>query len=89
MGNVYQNALDVQNACNVSGVLRSLARDTDAIWEEARAAGQGTDYVNRHPAIILTLHQLLFLSIGGGLDTDTFLAAWNACEAGAKVAATV
>lgn len=84
MGNVYQNALDCQSACNVSGVIRSLARDTETIWDEARAAGQSTDYVNRHPAIILTLHQLLFLSTGKGLDTNDCLAAWNTCEERAK-----
>jgi len=59
---IWQTALDVQNACNASGVIKSLAHAVDAIWKEAHGTGQGTDFVNKHPIIVLYLEQLAHLS---------------------------
>ncbi len=44
----YQNALDVQSASNLSGVVLQFARDMKAINAEVRASGGGTDQVNTH-----------------------------------------
>jgi hypothetical protein len=38
-----KEALQVQDACNLSGVVKSFARVVDALWEEAQGAGQGLD----------------------------------------------
>lgn len=83
MKDEYQAALDSQNACNSSGLIRSLARATEAIWEEARQAGKGTDYVNCHPIIVLYLEQLAHLS-GTMLSHPRYSEAYAACELGAK-----
>lgn len=42
-------AIEVQDACNLSGVVRSFAQITETLWDEARKQGHGTDWVNQHP----------------------------------------
>jgi hypothetical protein len=54
----YREALDCQDACNLSGVVRSFARHTEALWAEADAFGQGTEYVNTHPVTLWFLDKL-------------------------------
>ena len=63
MRNIYQLALDAQDACNGSGLMNSLASEVlPAVWAESRALGKGTDYVNAHPVVYMFLHQLMFLA---------------------------
>lgn len=57
----YEMALLSQSACNLSGLVHSLAYAVELIWEEARAQGQGTDYVNSHPIVRLYVEQMTFL----------------------------
>jgi hypothetical protein len=75
----YQNAIDVQNACNASGVANSLKDLFSKIWEEARELGQGTHYVNTHPAVVMFVHKLCDLSGVNG-DTYSFEQAYMICE---------
>jgi hypothetical protein len=49
MQQLAQLALDVQDACNLSGVVRSFAQVTEDLWVEARRQGFATDWVNQHP----------------------------------------
>jgi hypothetical protein len=61
--NMYDRALLSQSACNLSGLVKSLAADIDAIWEEGKAVGdQSTDYVNRHPVVRLYIEQFCHLN---------------------------
>lgn len=78
----YQNALDAQTACNLSGIVRSLAEVTDRIWAEARAAGGGTEFVNRHPISRLYAEQIAFLTGAAG-GYDAYHEASEACREGA------
>ena len=57
----YGMALLSQGACNLSGLVHSLAYAVELIWEEARAQGQGTDYVNTHPIVRLYVEQMSYL----------------------------
>lgn len=50
-----QSALDVQNACNLSGVVRSFAEITSAMRTEH---GMDTPTCNRHPVCILFAHKI-------------------------------
>lgn len=68
MSNIYQNAMDSQSACNLSGIVKQLARDIDVIWEEARSQGLGTDYVNQHPVVRLYVEQMVYLNKAGSID---------------------
>lgn len=57
-----QIALDVQNAVNLSGVVRSFAEATQAVWDEAHKNGKGTEWVNTHPIVLLFVDKLADLS---------------------------
>jgi len=57
-----QAALDVQSACNLSGVVNSFAEVTKILWEEARRTGKGTDWVNTHPICWMFSTQIVHLS---------------------------
>jgi hypothetical protein len=54
-----QLALEVQDACNLSGVANSLTRDIiPTLWDMARAANGGTPHVNQSPIVTLFLLKL-------------------------------
>ena len=38
--NIYQTALDVQDACNLSGVVHSFSQVITEVWKEAREKGE-------------------------------------------------
>lgn len=70
-----QMALDVQCACNLSGVVRSFARVMDAIPPGS------TDERNKHPIAILFATQIAYLS-GVAVVVDSscdYNAAYKAC----------
>jgi hypothetical protein len=59
----YQRALDVQDACNLSGVVNSFSSALSKIWEECRKVdGRGTKWVNEHPISILYSSKIASLS---------------------------
>ena len=81
MSSIYRNALDVQSASNLSGVVLQFARDMKRINEEARATGGGTDQVNRHPVCRLYAEQIAWLTGAGGCaDPETYRRAHDACR---------
>lgn len=51
-----KQALDVQDACNLSGIVCSFAQAMDAVNAESTRLGRGTAWRNTHP--IITLHLL-------------------------------
>lgn len=53
-----KDAIQVQDACNPSGVIYALARALDVVNEESRRLGQGTDWVANHPVIILFVSKI-------------------------------
>lgn len=53
-----QSALDVQDACNLSGVLFTFADAMQAICEEDRAKNMSTDWKNTNPIVTLFLDKL-------------------------------
>lgn len=57
-----QTALDVQDACNLSGVVRSFAEVTQVLWDEAHKIGEGTEWVNSHPITLMFVDKLADLS---------------------------
>jgi hypothetical protein len=63
MKEAAQTALDVQDACNLSGVLNSFASIVmDVIWPEAHRTAHGTEWVNTHPIVTLFLDKLASLN---------------------------
>ena len=89
MRNIYQQALDVQNACNSSGVALSLANEIiPAVRDELRANGgfADTDAVNSHPAVIMFIAKLGDLA-GLTVDGARYSRAYTVCYEMAHVAA--
>jgi len=75
----YQQALDSQYACNLSGIIKSWSEILMHIWDEAREHEGGTDWVNRHPINRLFVEQAAHL-IGAGTphNSDGYYSAYNA-----------
>ena len=81
MSSIHRNALDVQSASNLSGVVLQFARDMRRITEEVRAGGGGTEQANRHPVCRLYAEQIAWLTGAGGCaDTETYRTAHDACR---------
>ena len=54
MAQLAQEAIDVQDGCNLSGIVHSFSRAITRLREIARAEGwEGTDAINRHPICLL------------------------------------
>lgn len=81
----YADALYAQSACNLSGIVTSLSKVMPKIWEDVRAAGQGTEQVNRHAIPRLYAEQIAHLT-GAGMPVhgeSDYGEAYEACEKGA------
>jgi hypothetical protein len=52
------DALAVQNASNISGVVNAFARAMMAVLDDCRSKGEGTDAARRHPITILFMDKL-------------------------------
>ncbi len=75
-----RNAIDVQNACNFSGVLFSFAEDMRAVCDHLNATGESSS-INRalHPVAVLYIDKLADLQRRPGYEE--FGKALRACEA--------
>ena len=74
-----KDALMVQNACNLSGVVHSLDTVVTDLWEEANRIGKGTDWVNTHPIVKAYVDKLASLS-RVQFDCGAVLDAFAECE---------
>jgi hypothetical protein len=74
----WKSAIEVQDACNLSGVVHSLARILPKIREEKDCTG--TDYVNGHPIVRLYVAKLMHLAqMDDPSDVSATVGeAWNA-----------
>ena len=60
------DALFVQCACNLSGVVYSFARAMDALNKERSRLNEGTDWIKNHPVCRLFAEQIQYLTSGKG-----------------------
>jgi len=74
----FKAALDVQDACNLSGVLHTWAKLIDKIWAEARENKLGTADVNTHPINVLFASKVA--SLTGCELSAQFSEAYRAAE---------
>ena len=58
----YQDALDVQDACNLSGVVFAFAKVMQDICDEAIREGYDTEWKNTHPLVLLWVDKMVDLS---------------------------
>lgn len=79
MQKAYDDALVVQSACNLSGIVFSFAKHMDTLCDEAQRLGQGTEWRNTHPIVKLFVAQLLHLSFGDAVDSPQYFTAHDEC----------
>ena len=74
--NHYQDAIDVQDACNLSGVARSFVQAID--WVRKQPEYAGSEYERKHPIIVMFVSKLASM-----VDVETMEAfgkAYAACK---------
>jgi hypothetical protein len=59
----WQTALDIQSACNASGLIASLNEMKRRIWEDVDLKLVEAEGFNDHPIVKLFVHQLCGLTI--------------------------
>ena len=57
-----RDAIQVQDACNLSAVVHSMDETMSDLWAMARAMGKGTDWVNNHPICRLFASKIAHLT---------------------------
>ena len=70
----YEDALMVQSACNLSGVVHSFSEILSRLVKEAQEQGKGTAWINTHPICILFAEQIKHLT------TSDYFQAHKICE---------
>ena len=75
----YQSAIDVQSACNLSGIVFSFAKVMKRICNERAKGNHGTDWVNTHPIAQMYAVQILHLT-----KECSYTEAYNICEQKSK-----
>jgi hypothetical protein len=81
MSSIYRNALAVQSASNLPGIVSQFAEDLDQILAEVRSAGGGTNQVNTHPVARLYAEQIAWLSGAGSCANHRcYLRAQDECK---------
>lgn len=76
MKDLAQQALDVQNASNLSGVVAAFREVMIELWEHARVEGHGTDWVNTHPIAKLWSDKVAHLTGTQAIGNDAVTAAY-------------
>lgn len=71
-----EQAILVQNACNLSGVVNAFSRALAIVRENTN----GTNEANRHPVSVLFTAKIMHLTRSGSMDGQTFEDAYNACH---------
>ena len=57
-----RDAIQVQDACNLSALVHSMDETMSDLWAMARALGKGTDWVNNHPICRLYASKIAHLT---------------------------
>ena len=75
-----QNAIQVQDACNLSGVAHSYWSAIEAICERANQLGQGTRWKNTHVIVTMFLLKMAELNGCGSTLHETYTQAEELCK---------
>lgn len=81
MNNPYQNALDIQDACNLLAVLGQFHRDMKMIADIERP---DTDVSNTHPVVVMYLWKLSSLAHLEYDSSSSLIKAQDVCMEKAK-----
>ena len=84
MQKAAQMALDVQDACNLSGVVHSFSRVMSFLSDEANRTGKGTDWKNKHPIAVLFADKISSLTNMNNNSASVYSSAYADVEILAK-----
>jgi hypothetical protein len=76
-----QRALDVQDACNLSGVAYTFSLVMDAVCDDVHARQLGTKAKNTHPVVTMFLLKMAELNGCGSTLDASYGPAEAACKA--------
>jgi hypothetical protein len=76
----YQDAIDVQSAVNLSGVVFSFARVMQKICDEGQRLGKGTQWRNHHPIAVLYAYEISWLTNQAEGSSEVWQQAYDAAE---------
>ena len=83
LAQLAQDAIFVQDARNISGVIHALDRTMSKIADISRANCTGTDWLNKHPIIVLFADKLASMAGVQGISSESQTAygrAYDACR---------
>jgi hypothetical protein len=75
----FEDALACQNAVNADALVISLAEIVPRIWNEARLHNAGTEWVAKHPIMVLFISKIADLQSGAIYPYHIFNMAYNYC----------
>jgi hypothetical protein len=75
----FEDALACKNAVDAGALVISLAEMIPRIWDEARQNNAGTEWVAKHPIMILFISKIADLQAGGIYPYHIFNMAYNYC----------
>lgn len=79
--NIYQTAIDVQDACNLSGVINSWKLCFQEINNEMQTAKAGDDFRRKHPVNILFLSKVSqMMGFNDPVDWVSYGKAYQICK---------
>ena len=78
-------ALDVQDACNLTGVLNAYSELGTILWQRSNALNKGTNWVNCHPLSVLFADKIAQLAGVQNLGTEAFRKAYSWARKAAEV----
>ena len=77
-----RRAIEVQDACNLSGVVHSMAEAMESVCYTAHRLGYGTAWKNRHPVIVLLAAKVAHLAgLGDASLCNAYKRAHELCKA--------
>ncbi len=80
-----KEAIQVQDACNLSGVVHAMAEAVESVCDMANRLGQGTAWKNRHPVLVLFAAKVVHLAgLGDASLGEAYERSHALCEAYAR-----
>jgi hypothetical protein len=77
----FEHTLKMLDACNGSALVADLAEIVPRIWKEARFYNKGTNWVCRHPIMLLWIGKISELQHGHDAPYKMSIMAYNYCYA--------
>ena len=86
----WNDAMQVQNACNLSGVVKSFAAVMEKIFDKGFDERQGTEWINHHPICRLYAEQIAYLTgAGTPSNMESYRRAYNEVETQIKIGSAI